>query len=1728
MDVIVVADPSPSDTDMASSLEEDVDDASNASHHDASTNPLPTPTRVPFPRQRATPSKPRRFEPLPVTRSTKACDPANDPTTSDTCDEAWQDGVPTSEDVLMTSTTLPEESPSTTSIVSDGGLPGKTPLGSVPFENVLSTSDSGFSKTRSSTDVNMTTGQGRFENSPSLSEGPFSKNPPSDKSTLATGQDPIETSRSMSDGLFSKNHRARSGTIANNPVASVGHGNTQDQVTHGSFSKSNASEGQTCDSVHHGTGSGQDQASDARLSVGLTHDSDSHSVRQPSSQASPGSHLENISQSGGAQTPGRGQPNNRQAPNDVWAFQAQQRSQSAKAIKTKDVAPYQPTMEELEPLLRKRAAGTLTFEDTLPIQKHSARGIVGWLQMPTGAHTKTIDVSAAMASILFDNQALGLDTAIADIVRCEKDIPNRMLKWGVASHEAMTKLRGIAFKIQVARDGSSQHFTMNVPHVLGGFFMDIPQGLQDQDEERLIFDVMTKLEPRFLWGSYPNVSSSSGMASSRYRLYFEGTSVPTTIQRDGRLVEEILFKGRCLRVYGQGWYFRDKNLVRLDLDATSRQYGLNKPAPSPTNPPSSTPKAPKRRKTAQANPPQWTGVKASRGKRKKTQQQVDSPEHGRSWISPNMFEALDERVCVNPEEHVAQFGDYKISTIVPKLDVSDDPPHLPTSGQFVGGTKIQDGVPKRIEMSLDEILAELQDLDTKTAKVPLHLSTQVEDAVTNSSFNLAQLINDGRVDMLCSHLERSPIEFGLQLHRLFDEDRACFEYFVRQRLLHRWLRATWGGDKPFSQLYSLTWGVRMTREHVQAIFSNIELFKNIDFIDTTIDGDEISLHRGDLEEVLAVAEVLLAIHAPTYYNSDAAIVASTKYPVTALASHLGSRCLSGVSLSAILLDTSFGLLIWNIMETLYAGEDEKSRYVLTTILEFHEAGSLDPTFDNQMLRTQRLSRSVAKVVAAGLFTKFPILELTTANLNGLKDNGHLVARRLQIPTQAVFFQETKINNIKHLETFQLHLNNEVGVGKYKLFTNDLRTDRVDSLNNRRCGVASYFHGSMPGFLDLQHLTTHDRPGRYMVVRTQWDGVPVYFHNVYAPVIAHSRAPFFDDLPRDFEDDSIHFVGGDFNLPLEEHLDATRPRQDHNAGKAECIAWLSALGVIDAWRMHHPNERVYSGPPNQNPQTIVISSYNLSTCVEMGGTTFRLGGKDFLVPKYSRYGNNYYVTFNKVSHPSMAKAIVKKMAALTKSVIAAFNPTAGQNIKSPHLRVIFKSSAPPAVLVPKSGDALREITITDPSGQPFVVVFQHKIAALNKTLPPSIVSRRAEAKAEKAKAKAAKAAAKSPPSGEKEPEHDGDDHDQDPGTNAEGKADSTEASEDGQDEQPQPTAPSHGSDVDMSGDSDPPNNNGQDKQQEDVEMSTNESPALAPPSEQPKNSLDLQLVTGYRSGPAPKRTLPSSPRLDPLPTSNRFHILEEDDVELSFEDFAVPRIVLEDSSAPRPKKTKGKAKKQRLNKSAAAHLELAKKIIRDKKVEGSITECQRILRDDPQLVAHAMYAQDEDLSLFQSLVATKTIERKMALLKAQGKPHNYKHHVNFMAQYKIHPSEILEELTTDIPEIKRILFALATIDLFLSNRAPDLYTNSEALTVLLNQEATRLPDTNCLTDWSLFALIENFSDNLEKFTLPAPVLSAISMLKSITNNYHIDELCSKAHHSMNADEIDPLDLEDDQL
>ncbi|ETV63520.1 hypothetical protein H257_19556, partial [Aphanomyces astaci] len=70
------------------------------------------------------------------------------------------------------------------------------------------------------------------------------------------------------------------------------------------------------------------------------------------------------------------------------------------------------------------------------------------------------------------------------------------------------------------------------------------------------------------------------------------------------------------------------------------------------------------------------------------------------------------------------------------------------------------------------------------------------------------------------------------------------------------------------------------------------------------------------------------------------------------------------------------------------------------------------------------------------------------------------------------------------------------------------------------------------------------------------------------------------------------------------------------------------------------------------------------------------------------------------------------------------------------------------------------------------------------------------------------------------------------------------------------------------------------------------PAFAPEHDEqvPSAPLEYQLVTGDRFKPASKR--PLSPReSQSFATSNRYALLQEDDVELSLEDFVIPRVVL---------------------------------------------------------------------------------------------------------------------------------------------------------------------------------------------------------------------------------------------
>ncbi|KAF0688972.1 hypothetical protein As57867_019451, partial [Aphanomyces stellatus] len=182
-------------------------------------------------------------------------------------------------------------------------------------------------------------------------------------------------------------------------------------------------------------------------------------------------------------------------PTDPWAAFTNKRLSEAKEPRVKDVGTHLPSMDELQPLIQKHAEGTLAFYDTMPIQKHCQREIVGWLHMDTGNHTKAINEDAAMASLLRDNQSIVNSETLVDVVKCEKDPQNRMLRWGIASDKALRQLQGATLKLRIQASGKGKGttlvpFQLGLPHALEGFYMDIPVGLQGVLEERLLFDTM--------------------------------------------------------------------------------------------------------------------------------------------------------------------------------------------------------------------------------------------------------------------------------------------------------------------------------------------------------------------------------------------------------------------------------------------------------------------------------------------------------------------------------------------------------------------------------------------------------------------------------------------------------------------------------------------------------------------------------------------------------------------------------------------------------------------------------------------------------------------------------------------------------------------------------------------------------------------------------------------------------------------------------------------------------------------------------------------------------------------------------------------------------------------------------------------------------------------------------------------------------------------------------------
>ena len=174
---------------------------------------------------------------------------------------------------------------------------------------------------------------------------------------------------------------------------------------------------------------------------------------------------------------------------------------------------------------------------------------------------------------------------------------------------------------------------------------------------------------------------------------------------------------------------------------------------------------------------------------------------------------------------------------------------------------------------------------------------------------------------------------------------------MRQRLLHRWLRATWGGSKSFEVLYKAAFGQAMSKDHVAGLFESTTLTDDLPPMTTSMDtGDDTELSRLELETIMAVYEVLLAVHAPLIYHSDAVLVASTSATVAVITPHTGARGLSTDTLAALWTYSEFGSDVKQLMVDMYDGDDDYDmRNSISTLAELVEAEEFNTTASEHVL-----------------------------------------------------------------------------------------------------------------------------------------------------------------------------------------------------------------------------------------------------------------------------------------------------------------------------------------------------------------------------------------------------------------------------------------------------------------------------------------------------------------------------------------------------------------------------------------------------------------------------------------------------------------------------------------------------------------------------------------------------------------------------------------------------------
>ncbi len=561
----------------------------------------------------------------------------------------------------------------------------------------------------------------------------------------------------------------------------------------------------------------------------------------------------------------------------------------------------EPSTEHLELLIRNKNAGTFTPVAQMDAMVNTMRAPAqSWMYMYTDEDTRFVSEEKAMATAMnatYPTRAH--EEAIATLVCCRRDSASGCFVWGFHSASASVTLANTPLALPVRLAGGSlqpKTFYFEQKRASSGFWLDIPEFPFHADDARDRFHkAIAVVAPSWIFGAYHQckpTAASAGAVTSRYRLLFLEQDTPVGLANEkGRLYDGVKYQGRLLRWYPKTSNAHFQRLAWLDLDDAAAE-SLDSAMPG-------GPSQSKRRRTNQAPaaaPQPWHIVPLSK------RHHGDQASPPRPFATETIYAALRTHVKISFNHKAVWKDQQPVNYNEMLIELNDPAPEAerPNAAEHVDRVIVHQGKSKRVYQTFDELLAEFAVLEAEHQAVTAAQAAEAKLVVSDPpSFHLQEMITEGEIDGINAALAKCPADFGFQLRDLATrEDPSDLEDLVRQRVLHRMLRARYGGWAPFHELFATSYGTYPTPEALRTAFDGMDHTKSLVYPALPVAGDS-SLWARDHECAAALVELLLAALYPTLYASDVAMGLISECPIARFPVFLGAPGLAASSITAV-------------------------------------------------------------------------------------------------------------------------------------------------------------------------------------------------------------------------------------------------------------------------------------------------------------------------------------------------------------------------------------------------------------------------------------------------------------------------------------------------------------------------------------------------------------------------------------------------------------------------------------------------------------------------------------------------------------------------------------------------------------------------------------------------------------------------------------------------------------